>query len=126
MSEKKTEFYFIIELLAESPITPAAALFALRKSIDNDILEDKDLMILTLALTDPETFPRIDSDSSRKASKAKNKIREIASRSPGALGDLYSFMKGYKWHQIYIGFAAVVLIGTLLFKWAVRLITGGF
>ena len=122
MSEKKTNHSILIGLLSESPIPVETALFALRKSIDNDILEDSDLLIVYAREID--TQDPIQSD--RKPSKAAQKIKDIASRSPGALGDLYAFMKGYKWHQIYIGFAAVVLIGTLLFKWAIRLITGGF
>ena len=124
--EKETKHNVIVRLLSKDPITHTAAVFTLAKSINIDDLDEEDIIILGYDFGDisPGEQPPIQPD--RKPSKAAQKIRDIASRSPGALGDLYAFMKGYKWHQIYIGFAAVVLIGTLLFKWAIRLITGNF
>lgn len=122
--EKATKHNLLVRILSESPITYDQALFQLAKAIDKDQLEDNDLILIGFDFDEHGTHSPNQTD--RKSSKAAQKIKDIASRSPGALGDLYAFMKGYKWHQIYIGFAAVVLIGTLLFKWVIRLITGNF
>jgi hypothetical protein len=122
--EKSTSHNVIVRLLSETPITYAAAIYALAKSIDNDILDENDLIIIGYDFND--TDPGSNQKTDRKPSKAAQKLKDIASRSPGALGDLFALLKGRKWHEIYLGFAAVVLIGTLLFKWLIRLIAGTF
>ena len=119
--EKETTHNVVVRMLSEIPITHSNSVFKLARSIDTDELEAEGLLVLGY----DETYVSSDRKDG-KPSEARKKISEIASRSPGALGDLYAFVKGYKWHQIYIGFAAVVLIGSLLIKWAIRLITGGF
>ena len=124
MSEKKTNHSILIGLLSESPIPVETALFALRKSIDNDILEDSDIMIVYARELDAETVNLEKKD--REPSRIAGKIKDIASRSPGVLGDLFALLKGRSWKEIYIGFAGTVLICVLLYKWFIRLITGTF
>jgi hypothetical protein len=122
--EKTNSHNVIVRLLSERPITYASAVFSLAKSIDAEELDSHDLIILGYDFNDIE--PGSNVRVKPKESAAAKKFKEMASRSPGALGDLFAFVKGYKWYQIYIGFAGAVLFGTLLFKWAVRLITGNF
>jgi len=124
--EKSTSHNVIVRLLSKDPITHTAAVFTLAKSINIDDLDEEDIIILGYDFGDIAPGKRSPIQNDRKTSKAAQKIKDIASRSPGALGDLYAFMKGYKWHQIYIGFAGIVLIGSLLFKWLMRLIAGTF
>ena len=122
--EKSTSHNVIVRLLSEHPINYAAAVFALAKSIDAEILEETDLIIIGYDFNDPEPGSNLKKD--REPSKAARKLREIASRSPGALGKIYSLFKGRKWHEIYIGFVGFVLICVLGFKWLIRLLTGTF
>lgn len=118
--EKQTNHILLVHLLSESPITKDSAIFTFRKSIDPDVLENADLMIVSFASTDFDNQMQ----SGKKSTQTGSKIRDIAERSPGALGDFYTFIKKYKWWQIYIGFAGSVLMATLVWKWIIRLITG--
>ena len=122
--EKETKHNVIVHLLSENPITHAAAVFALAKSIDAEILDENDLIIIGYNFN--ESTPDLNQKTDREPSKITQKIKELASRTPGALGSLFSLLKGRKWHEIYIGFAGIVLICTLLYKWLIRLITGTF
>lgn len=120
MSEKETKHNILVRLLSESPITHDSAVYALVRSIDKAVLEESDIIHLGFDFADPE------SGIHTRKEKGPNKLAELAARSPGLLGDIYSFAKKYKWYQIYMGFAGVVLVGTLLFKWFIRLVTGNF
>jgi hypothetical protein len=120
--EKDTKHNVIVRLLCESPITYSAATFALAKSIDKDTLEDEGLLVVGYDFDNAESETRANRDPSAAASK----IRGIASRSPGALGDLYAFIKNYKWWQIYIGACGVILAASLIFKLLVRTVTGNW
>ena len=117
MAEKKTNHNILIGLLSESPIPIEKALFALRKSIDDTILEDADLMIVYAR--------ELEAGHGTHAKKERepSKLGSLAARSPGVIGDLFAFVKNYKWYQIYMGFAGIVLIGSLLLKWVIRFIT---
>ena len=119
-TEKKTNHSILIGLLSESPILVEKALFTLRKSIDNDILEDADLMIVYARET--ETEP----GTHEKKERGPNKLAEIARRFPGPAGDLLSFMKSRSARDLYVGFCGTVLLGILLYKWIFRLVTGTF
>jgi hypothetical protein len=128
MSEKKTNHSILIDLLSEYPITVDTALFALRKSIDNDILEDSDLLIVYAREieTRPEALtwkPDERAPEDRKPSAAAQQIKEIAKRSPGALGDLYA---RYGWKGLYVGGAGVIMIAIIAVKWTIRILTGTF
>ena len=122
--EKSTSHNVIVCLLSARPITYASAVFALAKSIDVEILDENDLIIIGYDFNDPEpgSNPKQDPEPSKIAAK----IRSAASGSPGAIGKLYSLIQGRKWHEIYIGFAGFVLIAVLLSKWFIRLIAGTF
>ena len=122
--EKSTSHNVIVHLLSERPITYAAAVFALAKSIDAEILDENDLIIIGYDFNDTE--PGSNQKQDRAPSRIAGKIKDIASRSPGALGDLFALLKGRSWKEIYIGFAGIVLISVLLYKWLIRLITGTF
>ena len=125
MSEdKSTSHNVIVRLLSERPINYAAAVFALAKSIDAEILDENDLIIIGYDFNDTE--PGSNQKKDREPSRIAGKIKDIASRSPGALGDLFALLKGRSWKEIYIGFAGTVLICVLLYKWLIRLITGTF
>lgn len=119
--EKETKHNVIVRLISESPITYSSAVFKIAKAIDSEILDDEGLIVIGYDFNDPEPGTHL-----RRPSKTGKKLSELASRSPGALGDLYAFIKNYKWYQIYIGFAGIVLAGTLLFKLLVRTITGNW
>ena len=118
--EKKTIHNLVVRLLSESPIGYDAALFQLAKSIDKDQLEENDLILIGF------DFDDYDPGTHRKKERGQSKLGALAARSPGVLGDLFAFMKNYKWYQIYMGFAGAVLLGSLLLKWIIRAITGSF
>ena len=118
--EKSTTHNVIVRLLSESPITYASAVFQLAKSIDADQLEDNDLILIGY------DFNGVDLGTNRKKERGQSKLGALAARSPGVLGDLFAFMKNYKWYQIYMGFAGAVLLGSLMLKWIIRAITGSF
>ena len=120
--EKTTKHNLLVRILSESPITYDQALFQLAKAIDKDQLEDNDLILIGFDFDEHGTH----APQKKKGSEAGSKLRSFAEKSPGVLGDLYAFIKNYKWHQIYIGFAGLVLGLTLLYKFFIRLITGGF
>ena len=117
--EKKTIHNLVVRLLSETPITYDTALFQLAKAINKDQLEDNDLMLIGFDFTGVP-------DAQTQKKRGPNKLGELAARSPGVLGDLFAFMKNYKWYQIYMGFAGAVLLGSLLLKWIIRAITGSF
>ncbi len=71
-------------------------------------------------------FNDSESGTHTKNKRGPSKLGALAARSPGVLGDLFAFMKNYKWYQIYMGFAGVVLLGSLMLKWIIRAITGTF
>lgn len=119
-TEKKTNHSILIGLLSESPIPVEKALFTLRKSIDNDILEDADLMIVYAR--ELETEP----GTPERRERGPNKLAEIARRFPGPLGDLLTFIKGRSARDLYVGFCGTVLLAILLYKWILRAITGTF
>ena len=120
MSEKKTNHNILIGLLSESPIPAEKALFALRKSIDNDILEDADLMIVYARESEVEL------GTHHKTERGRSRIAEFAARSPGVIGDLMSLLKGRSKRDLYLGFCGVTLLAILLYKWIIRLVTGTF
>ncbi len=116
--EKSTTHNVIVRLLSEKPITYASAVFQLAKNIDSKKLEDNGLILMGYDFNDLGTH--------RKKERGPSKLGALAARSPGVLGDLFAFMKNYKWYQIYMGFAGAVLLGSLMLKWIIRAITGSF
>ena len=120
--EKTTKHNLLVRILSESPITYDQALFQLAKAIDKDQLEDNDLILIGFDFDEHGTH----APQREKRSAAGSKLRSFAERSPGALGKIYSLLQGRKWHEIYVGFAGVVLICVLLSKWIIRFIAGAF
>ena len=118
--EKKTIHNLVVRLLSERPISYDTALFQLAKSINKEQLEENDLILIGFDFNDSEFTTRT------KKERGPSKLGELAARSPGVLGDLFAFMKNYKWYQIYMGFAGAVLLGSLMLKWIIRAITGTF
>ena len=117
-TEKKTNHSILIGLLSESPIPVEKALFTLRKSIDNDILEDADLIIVYARELDAEP------GTPKKKENGTSKIRELDWRSP--LGIMVAYFKGSRARNLYVGFCGFILLAILLSKWIIRLITGTF
>ncbi len=124
--EKSSKHNIVIRVLSPTEITYDQAVFKLASSFYNNALEENGLLILGYDFDDPETGTH--SQRKRKAGKSQvsSKLGDLAARSPGVLGDFFSLLKGYKWHQLYMGFAALVIGGALLWKWLIRLITGTF
>ena len=121
--EKQTKHNIIVRLLSETPITYDAALFQLAKSIDKETLEENDMLLLGfdsywLNDTEPETHTQKESGPS--------KLMNLARRFPGPIGDLLKRLKGTSARNLYIGFCGTVLLGILLYKWFIRLVTGTF
>ena len=118
--EKQTKHNMIVRILSETPITYDAALFQLAISIDKETLEDNGLILLGF------DFDTAEPGTPTKEERRSNKLAEIARRFPGPAGDLLSFMKSRSARDLYVGFCGAVLLGILLFKWIMRLVTGTF
>ena len=118
--EKQTKHNMIVRLLSETPITYDAALFQLAKSIDKDMLEENDLILLGFDFDDSEPGTHTQKE------RGPSKLAEIARRFPGPLGGLLSFLKGRSARDLYVGFCGTALLGILLYKWIIRAITGTF
>lgn len=110
----------IVRLLSETPITYNSALFHLAKSIDKEMLEENNLILLGFDFDTP------DPGTHTKKERGPSKLAEIARRFPGPLGDLLTFFKGRSARDLYVGFCGTVLLGILLYKWILRAITGTF
>lgn len=126
MSEKEvkaTRHNVIILLLSDNPITYSQATFKLAKTIDTDLLADNGLLILGY---DFANGLEIDDQKNRKRSQTGSRIAAVLEGSPGALGKLYAKAKGIGWKQLYLGFAAGVILLILLSKWIGRILTGTF
>ena len=117
--EKKTQHNLVVRILSESPITYAAAVYALAKAIDTIELEESDLIIVGY---DFSGVP----DAQTQEKKGTSKLAELAARSPGAIGDFLALFKGRSPRDLYIMFCGVVLGSILLYKWLIRLVTGTF
>ena len=126
MSEKEvkaTRHNVIILLLSDKPITYSKATFKLAKTIDTDLLADNGLLILGYDFKnglDPQQ------STNGQQSKTGSKITAALQGSTGALGKIYALVKGRSWKELYIGFAALVLVSILLVKWVGRILTGTF
>ena len=118
--EKQTKHNMIVRLLSETPITYDSALFQLAKSIDKEMLEENDLILLGFDFNDSEPGTHTQKE------RGPSKLMDLARRFPGPLGALLKMLKGTSARNLYIGFCGTVLLGILLYKRIFRLVTGTF
>jgi hypothetical protein len=120
---KKKRLFLALELISAKDDPTDELISDFTRCIDYEELHGYDLTIAGITIIDS-----IPSDNESKYqelrkktnSKAINGIKEKFSAAPGILGTFYNFLKNFKWWQIYIGFAGVILVGSLLSKWFIR------
>ena len=110
MSRKNHRFGITLK----SGIPKAETFEALQKSLDVAVLNDAGVYIIAWDWNPPKTTGKPGGNGSE--SSLKTGLSSLLSKAPG----LAAALKKYSWKQLYVGFAATVVILTLIGKLIVR------
>ena len=110
MSRKNHSFGIVLR----SEKTKAETFEALQKSLDVAVLNDAGVYIMAWDWTPSKTTGKPGGNGSE--SGLKTGLSSLLSKAPG----LATALKKYSWKQLYVGFAATVVILTLIGKLIAR------
>ena len=108
MSRKNHRFGITLR----SEFSKAEAFEALQKSLDVGVLNDAGVYIMAWDWTPTKTTGKPGGNGSE--SSVKTGLFSLLSKAPG----LAAFLKKFKWWQIYVGFAVVVLMAQFIWNLA--------